>query len=115
MLVHQSKFYIFFQIKKLAKEVVKLFGKKLSIDVTEGGKVKKTSKSDSIFEAVSQKFQNLSYFDQHYLSHLCGQAVLDMLSAFTNCNANYLPVPEYVSFLFDLSGQALNIQVCLHV
>jgi hypothetical protein len=47
------------------------------------------------------------------VSHTCGQTAIDMLTSFTNCNANYLPVPEYVSFLFDLSGLALNIQAIL--
>ena len=101
------------QVKKLTKDVVKLFSKKFSIDVSDGGKVKMHSKSDFIFESVAQKFQNLPYFYQHCVSHTCGQTALDMLTAFTNCNANYLPVPEYISFLFDLSGLALNIQSIL--
>ena len=101
------------QVKKLSKDVVKLFSKKFSIDVSDGGKVKKHSKSDFIFESVAQKFQNLPYFYQHSVSHTCGQTALDMLTSFTNCNANYLPVPEYISFLFDLSGLALNIQSIL--
>merc|ERR1719433_345921 len=36
--------------------------------------------------------------------------MIEMLSAFANSNANYLPVHEYVSFLFDITGLALNIQ-----
>ena len=45
------------QVRKLTKDVVKLFTKKFSIDVSDGGKVKKHSKSDFIFETVAQKFQ----------------------------------------------------------
>ena len=86
---------------------MKLF---LSIDVSDGGKVKKHNKGDVIFEHVVQRFQNLSYYDQHCVSQQCGQTMIEMLSAFANSNANYLPLAEYVSFLFDLTGLALNIQ-----
>lgn len=51
-------------VKKMTKEVCKLFGKKFSIDVAEGGKVKKHSRSEFNFEAITLKFQNLSYFDR---------------------------------------------------
>lgn len=64
----------------------------------------------TIFFQVIQRFQNLSYYDQHYVSYQCGQTMIEMLSAFANSNANYLPLPEYVSFLFDLTGLSLNIQ-----
>ncbi len=97
-------------VKKIHKDVTKLFSKKFSIDVSDGGKVKKHNKGDMIFEQVVQRFQNLSFYDQHCVSHICGQTVIEMLSAFANSNANYLPVAEYVSFLFDLTGLALNIQ-----
>ena len=32
---------------------------------------------------------------------------------FHSCSAAFLPVTEHVSFLFDLAGQALNIQCLL--
>jgi mediator of RNA polymerase II transcription subunit 12 len=98
-------------VKKIHKDVTKLFSKKFSIDVSDGGKVKKHNKGDVIFDQVVRRFQNLSYYDQHCVSYICGQTMIEMLSAFANsCNANYLPLPEYVSFLFDLTGLALNIQ-----
>ena len=97
-------------VKKIHKDITKLFSKKFSIDVSDGGKVKKHNKGDVIFEQVVQRFQNLSYYDQHCVSQQCGQTMIEMLSAFANSNANYLPLPEYVSFLFDLTSLALNIQ-----
>ena len=97
-------------VKKIHKDITKLFSKKFSIDVSDGGKIKKHNKGDVIFEQVVQRFQNLSYYDQHCVSYQCGQTMIEMLSAFANTNANYLPLPEYVSFLFDLTGLALNIQ-----
>lgn len=41
----------------LVSEICKLFSKKFSIDVAEGGKIKKHSRSEFNFEAVTQKFQ----------------------------------------------------------
>ena len=79
-------------------------------DVSDGGKVKKHNKGDVIFEQVIQRFQTLSYYDQHHVSFQCGQTMIEMLSAFSNSSANYLPCHEYVSFLFDLTGLSLNIQ-----
>ena len=98
--------------KKITKEIVKLFSKRFSIDVNEGGKIKKHHKSEFIFSEVVQKFQDLSYFDQHFVTGQCGQTVIEMVQAFHSCSAAYLPVTEHVSFLFDLAGQAFNIQ-CL--
>ena len=39
-------------VKKIYKEVTKLFSKKFSIDVSDGGKVKKHNKGEVIFEQV---------------------------------------------------------------
>ncbi|CAG5095064.1 Similar to kto: Mediator of RNA polymerase II transcription subunit 12 (Drosophila melanogaster) [Cotesia congregata] len=105
-------------VKKMTKEVCKLFGKKFSIDVAEGGKVKKHSRNEFNFEAVTQKFQNLSYFDQHVVTWQCATQVIEMLNGFS-INGSYLPVQEHVAFLFDLMELALNIygliDVCIQI
>jgi mediator of RNA polymerase II transcription subunit 12 len=100
-------------VKNLRKDIMKLFSKKFSIDVSEGGKIKKHSPKDFSFDDVLKTFQGLSYHDQHAITHHCGVAVLEMLAAFNNSNANYLPVAESVSFLMDLTGLALNLQEIL--
>ena len=101
-------------VKKLSKEILKLFSKRFSVDVAEGGKIKKHHKSEFIFSDVVSKFQELSYFDQHLVTGQCGQAVIEMVQSFTNCSSSiHLPVTDHVSFLFDLAGQALNIQSLL--
>ncbi|XP_057325001.1 mediator of RNA polymerase II transcription subunit 12 [Microplitis mediator] len=106
-------------VKKMTKEVCKLFGKKFSIDVAEGGKVKKHSRSEFNFEAVTQKFQNLSYFDQHVVTWQCATQVIEMLNGFSMSGSSYLPVQEHVAFLFDLMELALNIygliDVCIQI
>ena len=45
------------QVRKLAKEILKLFSKRFSVDVAEGGKIKKHHKSEFIFSDVVTKFQ----------------------------------------------------------
>ena len=99
------------QVKKLSKEILKLFSKRFSVDVAEGGKIKKHHKSEFIFSDVVTKFQELSYFDQHSVTSQCGHAVTEMVSSFHSSSSSiHLPVIDHVSFLFDLAGQALNIQ-----
>ena len=101
-------------VKKLLREIIKLFSKsKYAMDVSDGGKVKKHSKSEFNFIHILSQMKALSFHDQLSVNHTCGQAVLEMLNAFAHglgSNTNYLPVPEYISFLFDLAGMSLNIQ-----
>ncbi|XP_049822887.1 mediator of RNA polymerase II transcription subunit 12 isoform X3 [Aethina tumida] len=106
-------------VKKMSKEICKLFSKKFSIDVAEGGKVKKHSRNEFNFEATTQKCQSLSYFDQHVVTWQCSITVIEMLNSFATGNSNYLPVQEHVAFLFDLMELALNIygliDVCIQI
>lgn len=87
----------------------KLFSKKFSIDVAEGGKVKKHSRNEFNFESTTNKCQSMSYFDQHVVTWQCAVIVQDMLNSFATGTGNYLPVHEHVAFLFDLMEMALNI------
>ncbi|KAG1673141.1 Mediator of RNA polymerase II transcription subunit 12-like protein [Nymphon striatum] len=98
-------------VKKVTKEIMKLFGKKSSIDSSkstlEGLKIKKYS--HDYFESLLSRFKNLSYFDQHAVTSTCAATVIDMLQSFSSNSSNYLPAVEYISFLFDLMEIALNI------
>ncbi|XP_076370100.1 mediator complex subunit kohtalo isoform X2 [Tachypleus tridentatus] len=96
-------------LKKVSKEIMKLFSKKSCMDMADGGKVKKHTKEGFNFEAVTARFQSLSYFDQHVVTQSCASSVVEMLNGFANGNSNYLPLVEYVSFLFDLMEIALSI------
>ncbi|KAJ8916222.1 hypothetical protein NQ315_016361 [Exocentrus adspersus] len=106
-------------VKRMSKEICKLFSKKFSVDVAEGGKVKKHSRNEFNFEATTQKCQSLSYFDQHVVTWQCSVTVVEMLNSFATGNSNYLPVQEHVAFLFDLMELALNIygliDVCIQI
>uniref|UniRef100_A0A0A9YNL5 Mediator of RNA polymerase II transcription subunit 12 n=1 Tax=Lygus hesperus TaxID=30085 RepID=A0A0A9YNL5_LYGHE len=106
-------------VRKVAKDVCKLFSKKFSIDVAEGGKVKKHSRSEFNFEATTARVQNLSFFDQHVVTSTCSTTVYEMISAFGAGTTNYLPVQEHVAFLFDLMELSLNIHglidICIQI
>ena len=102
-------------VKKMSKEICKLFTKKFSIDVAEGGKVKKHSRNEFNFENTTSKCQNMAYFDQHVVTSQCAATVLEQLNGFAVGNNNYLPVQEHVAFLFDLMEMALNIHSLLEL
>jgi mediator of RNA polymerase II transcription subunit 12 len=84
-----------------------------------GGKVKKHSRGEFNFEAITAKVQGLSYCDQHVVTWQCALTVIEMLSSFASGSSNYLPVQEHVAFLFDLMELAFSIygliDVCIQV
>ncbi|KAH8307792.1 hypothetical protein KR018_001089, partial [Drosophila ironensis] len=102
-------------VKKMAKEIGKLFTKKFSIDVAAAGHVKKHSRNEFNFEATTAKCQQMAYFDQHVVTAQCAANVLEQLNGFALGNNNYLPVQEHVAFLFDLMELALNIYSLLEL
>lgn len=102
-------------VKKMVKEICKLFSKKFSIDVAEGGKVKKHSRNEFNFESTTSKCQVMAYFDQHVVTSQCAATVLEQLNSFALGNNGYLPVQEHVAFLFDLMEMAQNIHSLLEL
>ncbi|CAH2068907.1 unnamed protein product, partial [Iphiclides podalirius] len=106
-------------VKKMTKEICKLFSKKFSIDVAEGGKIKKHSRSEFNFEAVTHKFQAMSMYEQGAVSWAVGGAVCEALAAYAAAATTYLPQPEHVAFALDLMEIALNvhglIETCIQI
>ncbi|KAA0189334.1 hypothetical protein HAZT_HAZT004835 [Hyalella azteca] len=106
-------------VKKLTKEIQKLFSKKFSIDIAEGGKVKKSSRGEFSFESLLSRFTMLSYFDQHCITSNVATQVLEMLCGCGAGNSNYLPLLDHVAFLMDLMETGLNIhgllQLCVQI
>lgn len=97
-------------VKKVTKEMQKLFTRKSSMDISDCGKVKKhIIKEGFNFENAVAKFQSLSIFDQQVVTNTCAQSVLEMLNGVVNGNANHLPLIESIAFLFDLMEIALNV------
>ncbi|KAK8778545.1 hypothetical protein V5799_020115 [Amblyomma americanum] len=96
-------------LKKVTKELLKLFAKKASMDIADGGKVKRHAREGFNFEAVTARFQSLSYFDQHVVAQTCVASVLEMLGGFAAGSSNHLPLVDYIAFLFDLMELSFNI------
>ncbi|XP_027199092.2 mediator of RNA polymerase II transcription subunit 12-like protein [Dermatophagoides pteronyssinus] len=97
-------------VKKVTKEIQKLFNRKSSLDINDNGKVKKhVIKEGFNFENAIAKFQNLSIFDQHVVTNTCASTVLEMLNGVVVGSANHLPLIESIAFLFDLMEIALNV------
>ncbi|XP_054168464.1 mediator of RNA polymerase II transcription subunit 12-like protein isoform X2 [Oppia nitens] len=97
-------------VKKITKEITKLFNRKSSMDISDGGKVKKHAIKEGFnFESAINKFQSLSTFDQHVVTNSCATAAVEMLNGVAIGSANYLPLIEAIAFLFDLMEMALNV------
>lgn len=97
-------------VRKVTKEIQKLFNRKSSMDISDNGKVKKhVIKEGFNFENAIGKFQNLSIFDQHVVTNSCASTVLEMLNGVVMGSANHLPLIESIAFLFDLMEIALNV------
>lgn len=79
------------------------------MDMNEGGKVKKQSRTECNLEAVMTRFQSMTYFDQHMVTWQCSATILEMLSSFASGSYNYLPVQEHVAYVFDLMEACQNI------
>ncbi len=109
-----------YHVKKTSKELMKLFSKKNCLDVTSGdiGKQKKKKEKEvrekegenlANLETMFWKFQKLSYYDQHVITHACVITVLELANAFITGGSIYLPLIEYLSYLFDLMEFCFNI------
>ena len=97
-------------VKKITKEILKLFNRKASMDISEGGKVKKSATKDGFnFESTLYKFQCLPFFDQNSVTVSCASTCIEMLNSVGTGTANYLPLVESIAFLFDLMEMALNV------
>lgn len=79
------------------------------MDMAEGGKVKKNSRIEYNLESTTNRFQAMTYFDQHAVTWQCSINVQEMIQNFVNGGSNYLPVQEHVAYLFDLMETAVNI------
>lgn len=111
--------------KKITKEILKLFSKKNCIDISSGaiGKEKKKKDKDTDpatnLEATFNKFQKLSYYDQHAVTSQCAATVLEQINTFMTATPGYLPLVDNVSYLFDLMEYSLNIngviEFCIQV
>ena len=120
-------------VKKISKEICRLFHKKLGIDVQADGSNtsvgtftnstkssrKHSSRLEFNFELTMQRFLGLSYFDRHAVAAQAASVCLEMINSFASGGSSYLPVLEHLSFLFDIFEVSLNIsgliELCLNL
>lgn len=111
--------------KKITKDTLKLFSKKNCIDTSSGdlGKMKKKKEKETgessmsstntnfelVFDGIFNKFQKLSFYDQHAVTAQCASTVLEQIHSFTSNSSSYLPLVENISYLFDLMEYSYNI------
>ena len=60
-------------------------------------------------EALMNKFQALSYHDQHSVTAQCVTALLNQMRTFVEGNSSLLPQLQPIAFLLELMQHALNL------
>lgn len=109
-------------VKKVTKDIMKLFSKKNCLDLSGGDPVVKTKKKkekdgDAVasLENTFTKFRKLSYYDQHAVTQTIAKSLSEAISSFASGTITYLPLLENTSFLFDLMEYCLNISQLLEI
>ncbi|KAI8498739.1 Mediator of RNA polymerase II transcription subunit 12-like protein, partial [Branchiostoma belcheri] len=99
------------QVRKMTKEIQKGLNKLGGVEKKEESKSKKQSKSDTPVDlrGLKEKVQQLTYFDQHTVTHTCTHHILEMVSGFLAGTNAHLPPIEHITFVLDLMELALNI------
>jgi len=69
-------------VKKVSKELGKLFSKKFCYDIADGSRVKRHSKNEFNFEQLQIKFAALPFYDQHAITSTIAQSAVEMLASF---------------------------------
>lgn len=96
-------------VKKVSKELNKLFSKKFCHDVSDGSRVKKHSKVEVNLEGLTTKYGCLPYYDQHGITAAFGQTGVEMFTTFVSGRNSYLPTVEHIGYLTDLMELGLNV------
>lgn len=71
-------------VKKVSRELNKLFSKKFCHDVNDGSRVKKHSKNEVNLEGLTGKYCALPYYDQHAVTCSFGGTVVEMFTTFVS-------------------------------
>lgn len=110
-------------LKKVGKEILRLYSRKSCIDMSSGdlGKPKKKKDKDEPssvsvvgnLEVLFGKFHKLSYYDQHVVTWQCTMAVHEQINCFTSGTSTYLPQVENISYLFDLMEHSMAVNTLL--
>lgn len=105
-----------YAMRKLNKEICKLFRSRACRDINEGGKIKKLTMREGFNpESTLQKFESLNHHDQHIITNSLAMTILEMFTAVSNGQSSLLPTLESLSFVFDLFTMALNVSGLLEL
>lgn len=105
-------------LKKLNKEICKLFNRKAARDINDGGKTgsKKLAQRDTFNPEVTlHKFESLSHHDQHVITNSLSLTIVEMFNGVSNGQTSLLPTLESMSFIFDLFSMASNVSGLLEL
>lgn len=103
-------------MKRLNKEICKLFSRRASRDINEGGKIKKAAIREGFNpESALHKFESLNHHDQHVITNSLSATILEMYTGVSNGQTFFLPSLESLSFVFDLFTMALNVSGLLEL
>ncbi|KRX61890.1 Mediator of RNA polymerase II transcription subunit 12-like protein [Trichinella sp. T9] len=96
-------------LKKLTKELNKLWSKKTSAELTTTGliRVRKIIDSESLC-SLSRKIQNLVFYDQFAVMDCCCDAGIAQFNSFISGQSNCLPTLENFDFLLGLLEESSN-------
>ncbi|OUC47862.1 transcription mediator subunit Med12 [Trichinella nativa] len=96
-------------LKKLTKELNKLWNKKTSAELTTTGliRVRKIIDSESLC-SLSRKIQNLVFYDQFAVMDCCCDAGIAQFNSFISGQSNCLPTLENFDFLLGLLEESSN-------
>lgn len=105
-----------YAMRKLNKEICKLFRSRACRDINEGGKIKKLTMREGFNpESTLQKFESLNHHDQHVITNSLAMTILEMFTGVSNGQSSLLPTLESLSFVFDLFTMALNVSGLLEL
>ena len=106
-------------LKKVSKEILRLYSKKSCIDVGSGDLSKQKKKKDANepptvsvagqLELLFSKFHKLTYYDQHVVTGQCALGVSEQFTGFTSKNSTLLPLVENISYLFDMMEHSMDV------
>ncbi|KAL1242077.1 Mediator of RNA polymerase II transcription subunit 12-like protein [Trichinella spiralis] len=96
-------------LKKLTKELNKLWSKKTSAELTTTGliRVRKIIDSESLC-SLSRKIRNLVFYDQFAVMDCCCDAGIAQFNSFISGQSNCLPTLENFDFLLGLLEESSN-------
>ncbi|XP_055337250.1 mediator of RNA polymerase II transcription subunit 12-like protein [Paramacrobiotus metropolitanus] len=103
------------QVKKIRKDIQKLFHRKGCYDAMDGKMDPRPPKADiaGIISGLRQALKSLSYFDRNIVSTAAMGPLLETLHNFSQDQSQYVPAVESIIFVMQMMEAAFNIRQLL--